>query len=71
MKVKASIIVMSHLSDTQIEMHIESLHGQANTRLNFAKFIILKTDGNLNLEIDPEKLYKEFTTQLKVNPQLN
>lgn len=57
MKTKASIVVMSHLSDIQ-----EQVVGreEINSHINFAKFIILKTNGDLTKEIDPDVLWEEF-----------
>lgn len=71
MNVKASIVVMSHLSDMQIEIEFGSLYDQVNVRLNFIKYIILETDGNLNLEIDPDKLYKDYLNQIKFRHNIN
>lgn len=51
--VKASIVVMSHLSDVEIDGHV--------WRLEFIKFIILTLDGDLNQQIDPDAMYAEFT----------
>ena len=55
----ARMAVMSHLSDAQqlIEYGIKS---EADQRINFAKFIILKTKGDLNQEIDADALWTEF-----------
>lgn len=55
METKASIVVMSHLSDAEMCTEIES-----HKHINFAKFIILKTGGDLTKEIDPEKMYEDF-----------
>jgi hypothetical protein len=61
MKVKASIVVMSHLSDVQeaIDMKL-SLPLAMNSNLNFAKYVILQTKGDLNQEIDADALWKAF-----------
>jgi hypothetical protein len=59
MTTKASIVVMSHLSDVQIEMQISPK--LANERLNFAKFIIIKCKGDLNQEIDAHELWEKYT----------
>ena len=55
---KASIVVMSHLSDAQELMSYSNR--EAEHRNNFAKFIILRTCGDLTQEIDPDALYDEF-----------
>jgi hypothetical protein len=56
---KASMIVMSHLSDAQ------ELSNPANARLNidFAKFIILQTNGDLNQEIDAEVMWEKYVNR--------
>ena len=55
----ARMAVISHLSDAQqlIEYGMKS---EAEQRINFAKFIILKTEGNLMQEIDADELWTEF-----------
>lgn len=58
MKTKASIIVMSHLSDANIEININSI--QAQKRIEFVKFLVFKLNGNLNQEIEPDKYWDEF-----------
>lgn len=66
MKEKARLIVMSHLSDIQ-----EQLSGKDNylnmdekefarNKLDFCKFVILKTAGDLSQEIDADELYNEY-----------
>ena len=63
MKIKASIVVMSHLSDAQHEMTIgDSIftNSEVNDRINFAKYIILQCNGDLNQEIDADEMYKNF-----------
>jgi hypothetical protein len=59
-KAKASLIIMSHLSDVQEanNMHLSRIH--INEEINFAKFLILKYGDNLNVEIDPDKEFKLF-----------
>ena len=59
MKLKASLVVMSHLSDAQ-EMIIRRIMIWGNDHINFAKFVILKCKGDLNKEIDPDELWLEF-----------
>ena len=58
MKVRANIVVASHLSDAQIEMSFNP--EQATTRLNFVKYLILLLDGDMNCEINPDKMFKKF-----------
>jgi len=65
MTTKASIVVMSHLSDSQaIIRHTSGV--DAIKHINFAKYVILKTNGDLNQEIDPDKLWSEFIKQLLI-----
>ena len=65
MRTKASIVVMSHLSDIQ-----EDNGGYCNVRfkINFVKYIILQCDGDLNIEIDADKMWQKF---MEYNANLN
>jgi hypothetical protein len=56
---KASIIVMSHLSDSQEELNMGLKHS-VNSHINFAKYVILQTKGDLNTEIDADALWEAF-----------
>lgn len=58
MMTKALLIVMSHLSDAQELLSYNT--ELANERINFAKYIMIETSGNLNLEIDPDELWEKF-----------
>lgn len=62
--IKASTAVMSHLSDAQ-ELISFVCGSEASERINFAKFIILRCDGDLNQEIDADALYSEFLESIK------
>jgi len=62
MKTKASIVVMSHLSDAQ-ELTLNSSGIEAIKHINFVKFIILQCNGDLNQEIDADKLWAKFLMQ--------
>jgi len=57
MKAKAIIIIMSHLSDAQHLMESSSV--DANLRINFAKYLLLKFP-NTDVEIDPESEWELF-----------
>ena len=58
---KASLVVMSHLSDVQEEVKSKDpFIGSITMRLNFAKYIILQTKGDLNQKIDADKLWEKF-----------
>lgn len=59
MEIKAMIVVMSHLSDVQEQMRFGT-NESVNERINFAKYIILQTNGDLNAEIDPDEMYENF-----------
>lgn len=58
-KTKASLVVMSHLSDAQ-ELISYMVGSSAIDDINFVKYIILKTKGDLTQEIDADALYGEF-----------
>jgi hypothetical protein len=59
MKLKASLVVMSHLSDAQ-EMLSHSNPQWANDHINFAKYVIMKCKGDLTKEIDADELWLEY-----------
>jgi hypothetical protein len=59
MKTKASLVVMSHLSDVQ-EMFDPFNSTRSKDLINFVKYIILQCKGDLNQEINPDEMYKEF-----------
>jgi hypothetical protein len=68
MEIKASIVVMSHLSDAQELIGFNDnadISKRINNHINFAKYIILKTNGDLTKEIDPDKIYEEFCNRNK------
>lgn len=56
---KASIVVMSHLSDAQ-ELTTTTSGVKANHHINFAKYVILQCNGDLNQEIDPDTMYDKY-----------
>ena len=58
MKVKAMIVVMSHLSDAQEIISYDPR--SASERINFAKYVMLQTSGDLNVEIDADEMYSNF-----------
>ena len=66
MKISAQMVCMSHLSDVQ-EMNGSTWKEDTKRieeiryRVNFVKYIMMKLDGNLNQDIDPDKMYTEFT----------
>ena len=64
MKLKASMVVMSHLSDAQEMIHLPGL-GDANEQINFAKYIILETRGDLTEEINADEMWDNFLNRNK------
>lgn len=54
---RASLVVMSHLSDAQENLTI------SHERINFAKYIIFHCDGDLNKEINPVELWNKFKSK--------
>ena len=57
--VKARIVVMSHLSDSQEEIY-RGMNAEAITRINFVKYLTFKLGGDLSQEIDPDKYWVDF-----------
>jgi hypothetical protein len=53
---KASLIVMSHLSDAQ-ESNIKP---NSDLNINFAKFIIMWCKGDLTQEIDGDEMWEKY-----------
>ena len=63
MDIKALMVIMSHLSDAQEMLNMIDDHKFAaviSDEINFAKFVLLKTNGNTNSKIDADKMYKEY-----------
>jgi len=68
MRQRASMIVISHLSDVQEMNGFKMIKSEQETeklndihhRVNFAKFIIGECDGDLNKEIDPDELWAKY-----------
>jgi hypothetical protein len=58
MKIKASIVVMSHLSDAQVELSL-GLKLSVDSHINFVKYIVVRYN-DLNTEIDADELWSEF-----------
>jgi hypothetical protein len=61
MKVKASIVVMSHLSDAQEELNMIhlGLRESIQRHINFAKYICFHV-VDLSTEIDADEMYESF-----------
>jgi hypothetical protein len=63
MKIKASLVVMSHLSDIQEQLNWQLTEVERNEiadNINFVKFLILQCNGNLNQEIDADEMWKKY-----------
>jgi hypothetical protein len=58
MKLKVSMIILSHLSDVQENGNSD----YTNLRINFVKYLVLNYK-NTDTEIDPDVVYKEFITK--------
>ena len=68
MKTKASIVVMSHLSDAQEEViSKDPFIGSITMRLNFAKYLIFHLGGDLRTEIDADEWFARFNTSASNN----
>ncbi len=60
MKMKVSMLILSHLSDVQEMTQGISLNSnRVNLRINFVKYLILKYK-NTDTEVDPEIVFEEF-----------
>ena len=59
-KVKASIVVMSHLSDAQECIGVGMSQETANCHINFAKYLIFHLGADLRVEIDADAWYTKF-----------
>ncbi|MFO7968811.1 MAG: hypothetical protein R6U15_01720 [Candidatus Izemoplasmatales bacterium] len=55
--IKASTVVMSHLSNAN-ELVLIDKPIDANIKINFAKYIILKCNGDLTKVINANELYR-------------
>ena len=59
MKLKVSMIILSHLSDVQEMIQGNGNPDYTNLRINFVKYLVLNYK-NTDTEIDPDVVYKEF-----------
>ena len=63
MKMKASIVLASHVSDLQMETGMIATTDVEKTiqlRLGFIKYLNWKLQGDFRKEINPDKLYKQY-----------
>lgn len=65
MTTKASIVTMSHLSDAQEMSGYPDIQfkNEVIKNINFVKYIINQTGGDLTKEIDADKLWSDFIQQ--------
>jgi len=59
MKLKVSMVIMSHLSDMQEMVHINRMGDEINRGINFAKWLLLKYP-HTEKEIDADEEYRIF-----------
>ena len=59
-KTKAKLVIMSHLSDAQELVSMPNRGLIVNQLINFAKYLILTTNGDLNMEIDADLMWDKF-----------
>lgn len=64
MLMTAKMVVMSHLSDAQ-EMIRFMVGSSAIEGIDFAKYVILQTKGDLNQEIDADAMYAKFSDMMR------
>ena len=55
---------MSHLSNAQEEIGF-MVGSSAIESINFAKYVIIETKGNLNQDIDADAMYTKFLGAMK------
>jgi len=65
MKTKAEIVVMSHLSDLQEEITMGYADASKLHHIGFIKFLILKLEGDLKQEIDPDEYWEMYIEFIK------
>ena len=64
MLMTAKMVVMSHLSDAQESIRYMCGSSAIET-IDFAKFVILETKGDLNQEIDADAMYTKFSDMMR------
>lgn len=65
MKTKASMVVFSHLSDAQEQIIMGCATNGIIYNINFIKYIINETGGDLNKEIDVDAMWKKYNRWVK------
>ena len=64
MEMSAKMVVMSHLSDAQEGIRF-MVGSSAIESIDFAKFVIMETKGNLNQDIDADAMYEKFSDMMR------
>jgi hypothetical protein len=64
MEMSAKMVVMSHLSNAQEEIGF-MVGSSAIESINFAKYVIIETKGNLNQDIDADAMYTKFLAMMR------
>lgn len=67
MKIKARLVIMSHLSDAQEEIQMGYATNGIVHNLNFIKYLILHCGNDLDQEIDADYMYMMFGESLPNN----
>jgi hypothetical protein len=62
MKLKVSMIILSHLSDVQEMIQGNGNPDYTNLRVNFVKYLVINYKDT-NTEIDPVIVFDEFKTK--------
>lgn len=63
MEIKASTLIMSHLSDAQDCLSMMDDHKFASSiseKINFAKFVLTLCRGDVDQLIDADQIYQEY-----------
>jgi hypothetical protein len=65
MKIKAKMVIMSHLSDAQECIGIGMSQEKANSHINFAKYLLFHFGEDLSIEINANAWYNTFLESRK------
>ena len=66
MKLKAQIVIMSHLSDAQELNGVEGRTADLHIHINFAKYLIVNFPDT-SVEIDADAEYEKFCKIFKIS----
>lgn len=64
MKIKAKIVIMSHLSDSQEEIRMGYATNGTLHHINFVKYLIMHCN-DLEADIDADEIYQNFLKEFK------